>query len=149
MATLDGHLEHSRNFKNYRGHKAQYKRLYAQCQAIKKAGGFGAERKAQKALDAANEYYEAYRPQIAMYDNAEKYLCDVLQGHFDPKKPPPVSKWKAEREKLAADKQRLNGEYTKLKNDTATVEKIRSNIYDILREETRTVERTKSWGMEF
>jgi len=31
-------------------------------------------------------------PQIAMYENAEKYLRDVLQERFDPKKLPPFTK---------------------------------------------------------
>jgi len=42
---------------------------YAQYQTIKKAGGFGAERKAQKALDTANEYYETYRNEIMCEEN--------------------------------------------------------------------------------
>jgi len=137
MATLDEHIRHSGNFKGYRGHKAQYEKLYAQYQTIKKAGGFGAERKAQKALDTANEYHETYRTEIAMYENAEKYLRDVLQGHFDIKKLPPITKWQAEREKLTADKKRLDRQYTELRNETAAVEKIKRNVDDILREETR------------
>ena len=50
-------------------------------------------------LDAANVYHEVNRPQLAMFDNVEKYLCDVLQGHYDPKKLPPFAMW---REELAA-----------------------------------------------
>ena len=83
IATLDEHLRHSGNFKGYRGIKAQYEKLYAQYTAIQKAGGLFVERKAQKALDAANEYYETNRPQIVMYEAAEKYLRDVLQERFD------------------------------------------------------------------
>ena len=89
---LNDHIMHSDNFKKYRKTKTQYDKLYAEYQSIKKAGGFFAERKAQKALDAANEYYEDNRPQIAMFDNAERYLRDVLQARFDSKKLPPITK---------------------------------------------------------
>jgi len=148
MATLDEHIRHSGNFKGYRGVKAQYEKLYAQYTTIKKAGGFGAERKAQKALAAANEYYENHRPEIAMYDNAEKYLRDVLQEHFDIKKLPPITKWQAEREKLTVKKKGLDVEYSKLRTDTATVEKIKRNIDDILNEGTGTPQRTKKHGID-
>jgi len=52
MATLDEHIQHSGNFKAYRGVKAQYQKLYAQYTDIKKAGGFGAERKAQQSAES-------------------------------------------------------------------------------------------------
>jgi len=93
-------------------------------------------------------YHETYRTEIAMYDNAEKYLRDVLQGHFDIKKLPPITKWQAEREKLAADKKRLDRQYAELRNETAAVEKIKRNVDDILREETRVTQRTRRQGME-
>jgi len=56
-----------------------------------------------------NEYHETHRIEIAMYENAEKYLREVMQGHFDPKKLPPVSKWQAEHKEKTADKQRAHG----------------------------------------
>jgi len=71
-------------------------------------------------------------------------LQNVLQGHFDTKMLPPITKWKAERDKLTDEKKLLNREYVSLKNDTAAVEKIRSNVYDIMREESRTIQRTRS-----
>ena len=58
LKTLDEHIKHSGNYKAYRGKKAQYDKLYAQYKTLKKEKGFGAERKAQKALNTANEYYE-------------------------------------------------------------------------------------------
>ena len=142
--TLDEHLRHSGNFKAYRKFKTKYEKLYAEYTTLKKATGFGAKGKAQKALDAANEYYETHRNEITMYENAERYLRDVLQKHFDPKKLPPITKWQAERESLYADLKRLNLDYMKLKDDTAKVEKIRSNVYDILRSESRETQRTQT-----
>jgi len=143
MTTLDEHIRHSGNFKGYRAHKAQYDKLYGQYETLKKSGGFGAERKAQKALDTANEYYETNRPQMMMYEAAEKYLRDVLQERFDNKKLPPITKWQTEREKLTAEKKRLDVEYSKLWTDTAAVEKIKSNVDDILRDEQGTPQHTR------
>jgi hypothetical protein len=147
LKTLDEHLRHSENFKNYRGHKARYEKLYAEYKVLKNTTGFGAERKAQKALDAANEYRETYRPQIAMYENAEKYLRDVLQGRFDPKKLPPITKWKAERETLTAEKSKLYQEYSALKNEIREVEIIRKAAEQIARQ-IDPPKRTKAREME-
>jgi hypothetical protein len=147
LKTLDEHIRHSENFKSYRGYKAQYEKLYTEYKTAQKGTGLFAERKAQKALDTANEYRETYRTEIAMYDNAEKYLKDVLQGHFDPKKLPPVSKWKEERAAKIAEKQTLNGEYHALKDEIREVETIRKYAEQI----QRTIEpkqRTREQGME-
>jgi hypothetical protein len=106
-----------------------------------------AERKAQKALDTANEYRETYHSEIAMYDNAEKYLKDVLQARFDPKKLPPVSKWKEERAAKIAERQTLNGEYHALKDEIREVETIRKYAEQI----QRTIEpkqRTREQGID-
>lgn len=146
--TLDEHLRHGGNYKAYRGQKAQYEKLYAQYRAIKKAGGFGAERKAQKALDTANAYYDAHRTEIVLFEAAERYLKDVMQGRFDPKKLPPITKWTAERDKLNTGMRRLNGEYVSLKNETAEVEKIRRNVHDIMSGETRREQPKRAQDME-
>jgi len=148
LATLDEHIKHSGNYKAYRPQKAQYEKLYAQYQAIKKAGGFGAERKAQKALDAANEYRETHRIEIAMYENAEKYLREVMQGHFDPKKLPPVSKWQAEHKEKTADKQRLDVAFREVWNNTAAVEKIKRSVDDILNDGTGERQRRRTQDID-
>ena len=110
----------------------------------KKAGGFGAERKAQKAQDAADQYFETYRQQITLERAAEKYLQDVLNGRDKI----PLPAWKKERDKLDAERKQLDVEYKKLKADTATVEKIRSNIYDVVGAERRRAEPQRAKGME-
>ena len=148
IKTIDEHLRHSGNYKAYRGQKAQYEKLYAEYETLKKSKGFMMERKAQKALDTANEYREAHRPQIVMYENAERYLRDVLQGRFDPKKLPPVAKWTAEREQLTAEKKRLNRDYVSLKAEVDEVYKIQRSVKDIMREEIRTAPRTRSQEIE-
>ena len=71
-----------------------------------------------------------------------------MQKHFDPKKLPPITKWQAERESLTADLQRLNLDYKKLRDDTAKVEKIRKNVYDILRSESRETQRTRAQDID-
>ena len=148
IKTLDEHIKNSGNYKAYRPQKARYEKLYAQYEAVKKSGGFGAERRAQKALDAANEYRESHRMEITLYEAAERHLKNALQKHFDPKKNPPISKWTAERGRLTAKKKGLDAEYSKLWHETAAVEKIKRSVDDILREETGTPQRTRKRDME-
>jgi len=148
LKTLDEHINQSGNYKAYRGKKAQYEKLYAQYATLTKTTGFGAERKAHKALNTANEYYEIYRTEIAMYDNAEKYLKDVLQTHFDPKKLPPIAKWKAEIEKLTAERSGLNQQYNALKDEVKEAEQIRKSVYSIMRQEQREQQQRKARGVE-
>jgi len=121
LKTLDEHIRHSGNYKGYRG---------------------------QKALDTTNEYYETYRNEITMYDNAEKYLRDVLQKHFDPKKLPPITKWKAERDKLTAERNKLNQRYISLKDEVKEAEKIRKSVDTIMREENRRTQPKRAHDME-
>ncbi len=148
LKTLDEHLRHSGNYKAYHGHKAQYEKLYAQYRQIKKAGGFGAERKAQKALDAANSYYHAHDTEIVLFEAAERYLKDVMQERFDPKKLPPIRKWEAERDKLKAERQQLSHEYDRLKNEVKEVEQIRRNVYSILKEERGREQPNRNHNLE-
>jgi hypothetical protein len=90
------------------------------------------------------DFYEAHRREMTLFEAADRYLKGVMNS----KTALPTKAWKAERDKLTADKKRLNGEYVSLKNDTAEVEKIRKNVYDIMREEARTAQRTKAQDME-
>jgi hypothetical protein len=136
IKTLDEHIRHSENFKSYRKIKARYETLYAEYEATKNAAGLFAERKAQKALDAANEYYETHRAEIAMYDNAERYLRDVLQERFDPAKLPPITKWKAERDAKTAEKDGLHQEYYRLRDEVKNAEAIKRTVEQLTREET-------------
>ena len=137
LKTLDEHIKQSGAYKGNRKYKTQYEKLYAQYEAIEKAGGFGAERKAKKALAAVNEYYETYRNEIASYENAEKYLWSVLQKHFDPKKSPPISMWQAEIAKLTAERKLIESDYYKLRDEVKDAEQIRKSVYNIMRAEQR------------
>jgi len=146
--TLKEHIRHSENFKNYRKIKWRYDELYSLYETAKKATGFGAERKAQKALYTANEYYETHRSEIAMFDNAEKYLRDVLQGRFDPKKLPPITKWREELVDKTAEQEVLYRQYDSLKNATQKVEQIRRSITEIMQSESQRTQPTRTQGME-
>ena len=150
--TLKTHIEQSENFKNHRKKKVQYDKLYAEYRSIKKAGGFLSERKAQKALDAANEYREDNRPYLALYDNADKYLRDVLQDRFDLKKSPPITMWRQELATRTSENDALYREYLALKDETLKVEKIRASVREIMQAELTKAqpEQTpqKSWGAE-
>jgi len=147
--TLKEHIMHSENFKEYRKHRRKYDELYAVYKSAKRETGFFAERKAQKALDVANEYYNDYRPQIAMYDTAEKYLHDVLQNRFDPKKSlPPITKWREELIAKTAESATLYREYKTLRDETAKVEKIKLSVSEILHSEEPKRTPQKSRGME-
>lgn len=134
IKTLDEHLRHSENYKSGYHHKVQYEKLYAKHEAIKKAGGFRADSKAQKALDAANAYYRDHDSEIVLFEAAERYLKDVLQKRFDPKKLPPIAKWKAERDRLISEKEQLSQQYRTLKDEVKEVEQIRRNVHSILKE---------------
>jgi len=83
-----------------------------------------------------------------MFDNAEKYLKGVLQTHFDPKKLPPVAKWKAEIEKLTAERKLLDRDYTALKDEVKEAEQIRKSIYSILRQEQREQQPRRAQDIE-
>jgi hypothetical protein len=134
LKTLDEHIRHSENFKAYRGHKARYDKLYAEYTTLKKPTGLFAERKARKALGDANAYREANRAEITLFDAAERYLKDVLQERFDPKKLPPITKWKEERAAKIAEKDKLHREYLKLKDEIREVEIVRKAAERIARQ---------------
>jgi hypothetical protein len=89
-------------------------------------------------------FYESKRAALTMYEAAERYIKGVLIGRDKI----PLPTWKAEREKLTAEKMRLNREYTELKTETAKVEKIRSNVYDIISAERHREQPQRAKGME-
>jgi hypothetical protein len=144
ISTLDEHLRHSGNYKSYRGYKAQYEKLYAEYKTAKSATGLFAERKAQKALDTANEYHETHRAEIGMFENAERYLRDVLQARFDTKKLPPIAKWKEERAAKIAEKTALNSDYYRLREEVKNAEAIRRTVEQLTREDEPRKAKTRS-----
>jgi hypothetical protein len=149
LKTLDEHIRHSENFKAYRGCKARYDRLYAEYRIAKNGARLFAERNAKKALENANAYHEADRAEITLCEAAERYLQNVLQARFDPKKLPPITKWKAEREKLNADMDGLRQEYSTLKDEIREVEIVRKAAEDIARQiDSPQKTRARGLGLE-
>lgn len=148
LKALDEHIRHSENFKNRRSVKRQYDELYSQYESARKVKGLGAERKAQKALDTANKYYKDNRTEIVLYESAERYLRDVLQERFNPNKLPPITKWTEERTAKTAEKKMLYQEYYSLKDEVKEVEIIRRNVEEIMRDESRETQRTRTQGLE-
>jgi hypothetical protein len=144
VKVLDEHIKHSGNYKAYRSQKAHYEELYSEYTKLTKSKGFGAERKAQKALDIANTYYESSRMEITLYEAAERHLKQHLNGRNEI----PLPSWKKEREKLNAEKKTLYAEYHLLKSEVKEMEKIKWNVEVVMREEARDRQRQKSHGME-
>ncbi|MDR3348662.1 MAG: MobA/MobL family protein [Acidaminococcales bacterium] len=144
LKTLDEHIKHSENFKSYRGYKAKYDKLYAEYRTLKKSSGLFAERKARKALEAANDYCEDNRMELTLFDAAEKYLKGVLQSRYDPKKLPPITAWKDEREKKTTERAALYQRYEKLKTETQNIEAIKRTIDQIIKTDEPEIERPKS-----
>jgi hypothetical protein len=134
--TLKEHIQQSEYYKEHRTVKRQYDKLYSEYTAARKETGFFAERKAKKALDAANDFYDMFSAELILFDAAEKYLRGVLQGRFDPKKLPPITMWRQELGTKTSEKNVLNREYTLLKEETAKVEKIKRSVTEILHSET-------------
>ena len=83
-----------------------------------------------------------------MFDEAERYLKKVLQKHFDPKKQPPISTWKAECEGLNAERGKLNQQYYALKDEVDEATRIRSRVHDIMRQEQREQQPRRAHGMD-
>jgi hypothetical protein len=133
LKTLDEHIRHSENFKNGRGQKARYEKLYAEYKTARKQTGLFAERKAQKALDAAQGYYESNRTEIVLYEAAERYLRNVLQGRFDVKKLPPMTKWKEERAAKIAEQKALYADYYRLRDEVKNAEAIKRSVEQVTR----------------
>jgi len=148
IGTLDEHLHHSDNYTKCRKIKARYESLYSEYKAAEKETGIFAKRKAQKALDAANEYRYNHSPEPAMFDNAEQYLRGVLQKRFDPKKPLPITKWQEERAVKTAERAALNREYETLKTETQKVEQIKRSVGDILKAESSERTQMQTRGKE-
>jgi hypothetical protein len=83
-----------------------------------------------------------------MFNNAEQYLRDVLQVRFDPKKLPPITKWREELAAKTAEKYSLYQEYYALKDETYKVEKIRASVKEIMQVEAPKRTQQRLLGME-
>ncbi len=111
LKTLDEHIKQA---DIYFKHKAVYSK-YKQLQKPKDREAFA----------------DVHRAEITLYEAAAAYLKDVMNGHTTI----PTKAWRAERDKLIAERNGLNREYLSLKNEVKKVEQIRRGVHDVLREE--------------
>lgn len=112
LKTLDGHISNAERYLQYRDIYRKYKQ-----QKPKKQEAF----------------YEAHRMELTHFEAAERYLNDVMNGRTGI----PLKAWKAEQEKLTAERKKLSRRYSTLKDEVKEAEQIRKGIYSILREENR------------
>ena len=82
LTTLDEHIKQGGNYKTYKAIQREYKSLKPKQQV---------------------SFYDAHTSEIILFENAEKYLKAHLNGHNRI----PLVTWKAEREKLTAQKNGL------------------------------------------
>jgi len=146
--TLKKHLEQGGYIKSFRKIKRHHDDLYSWYESARKEKGFFAERKAQKALEAANEYRELHHRELTLYDAAARYMRDVLQDRYDPKKLPPLSMWREELVVKNTEKDSLYQEYYALKDETHKVEKIRASVKEIIQAKIPERVRQKSRRVE-
>lgn len=112
LKTLDGHISNAERYLQYRDIYRKYKQ-----QKPKKQEAF----------------YEAHRMELTHFEAAERYLNDVMNGRTGI----PLKAWKAEQEKLTAERKKLSRRYSTLKDEVKETEQIRKGVYSILREENR------------
>ena len=79
------------------------------------------------------DFYETHRRELTLYEAAERYI----KAHLNGRDKIPLPTWKSERERLTVERGKLNQQYQNLKTETAKVERIRSNVYDIMSAERR------------
>jgi hypothetical protein len=90
-----------------------------------------------------DDFREAHRREITLYEAAKKYLDTHLNGHDIPTK-----SWKSEWIKLSVEKDNLYREYYALKEETRQVEVIKKSVENILRENGYEPQRTFSKDTE-
>jgi len=130
--TINAHLEHGEIIKKYHKFKQHHIKLQSQYRIAQKATGFGDERKAKKALEAVNDYYEIYRAELILYDAADKYMQSIMLDRYNPNKLPPITKWQEELATKTTIRDSLYQDYCTLKNETVKVEKIKRSVIDIM-----------------
>jgi hypothetical protein len=130
--TLKEHLRQSENYRQYRKITAEYSTLSNAADTAEKATGLFAKLKAEKARKEVQNYYRDHDHEIGIFRNAEKYLRGVLQLRFDPKKLPPIVKWRDELKEKQAEKGELDREYYKPKDEIKHAETLKRFAADLM-----------------
>lgn len=82
--------------------------------------------------------------ELTHYEAAGRYLDGVMNGRTGI----PLKAWKAEQEKLTAERKELSRRYLALKDEVKEAEQIRKGVYSILREENRKEQPAHKQGLE-
>ena len=123
LKTLEGHISNAERYLQYRDIYRKYKQ-----QKPKKQEAF----------------YEAHRMELTHFEAAERYLNDVMNGRTGI----PLKAWKAEQEKLTAERKELSLRYLALKDEVKEAEQIRKGVYSILRQENRKEQPTHKQDLD-
>ena len=81
---------------------------------------------------------------INNYETSKSYIESILNSN----KKIPIAAWQREYSELSAELRKLTGEYQSLKDEVSTVNKIRVNVYDILRKERQREQPRRSRDVE-
>lgn len=82
--------------------------------------------------------------ELTHYEAAGRYLDGVMNGRTGI----PLKAWKAEQEKLTAERKELSRRYLALKDEVKEAEQIRKGVYAILREENRKEQPTHKQDLD-
>ena len=123
LDTLNTHLAQYDNYKQYKPVYEKYRQLDP-----KKRGVF----------------YDRHSEEMQIYEAAGRYLESVMNG----KTALPVKAWRAEAEKLGADRFMLCEDYYRLQDEVRSVEALRRCAENIMREHSRERQHTRSRDME-
>jgi len=133
LGTLAEHLAHVENMKNHKAVYKKYKFLAPKKNATMNSLNPFARKKAIEEYEATvkkqDAFYDKYADEIQTYENAKRYLDDVMNG----KGKFPTNKWQAERKELLAKRYELCEKYYLLKEEIQSTEVIRRSVENLMR----------------
>jgi hypothetical protein len=116
-------MEHIKQGENFKKHKS----VYEQYQLIEP--GF-ADKLFKR--EPKKDFYETHRAEITLYEVADHYLKEHLNGKVSK---PPMKKWQAEYAELSEKRDTIYRGYYSLKDEVKEVERVRRTVDEILREQ--------------
>ena len=116
LEKLTRHIKENENYQNREAQYKQYQEDYSKQLPWKK-----------KSFEEDNRYI------VERYSESKHYMDRVKND----KGQIPINAWRKEYSELSARLRELDGEYQALKNEVAQVDKIRVEVYDILREQQK------------
>jgi len=120
LKVLGEHIKQGENFK-------KYKPIYEQYQSIEP--GF-ADKLFKR--EPKTEFYEKHRAEITLFEVADRYLKEHLNGKVSK---PPMKKWRTEYAELSEKRDTIYRGYYSLKDEVKEVERVRRTVDEVLREQ--------------